>query len=136
MTIDAIPSHWPTRSKQLTSSFGYRKDPFTGRATFHAGIDISGDSGDAVFSAADGTVNEVGFDSQLGNYVIIEHLGGLQTAYMHLKKIDAREGDIVVRGEKIGQLGSSGRSTGPHLHFQIMQKNEPVNPLKYLAQHS
>ncbi|MDQ6421160.1 peptidoglycan DD-metalloendopeptidase family protein [Paenibacillus sp. LHD-117] len=136
MTVDAFPNLWPTRSKQLTSGFGYRRDPFTGRAAFHAGIDIDGKSGDAVFSAADGTVSEVGYDSQFGNYVIIKHLGDLQTAYMHLKQIDAREGDLVVRGEKIGQLGSSGRSTGPHLHFQIMQRSEPVNPLKYLATRS
>lgn len=132
-TVDAYPSYWPTRSKQLTSGFGYRRDPFTGRAAFHAGIDIDGRKGDAVFSAADGTVTEVGYDSQYGNYVIIKHLGDLQTAYMHLERSDAREGDLVVRGEKIGQLGSSGRSTGPHLHFQIMQRSEPVNPLKYLA---
>lgn len=132
-TVDAHPSYWPTRSKQLTSGFGYRKDPFTGRATFHAGIDIDGSSGDAVFSAADGTVSETGYNSQFGHYVIIEHLGDLQTAYMHLQQIDARKGDLVVRGEKIGLLGSSGRSTGPHLHFQIMQRSEPVNPLKYLA---
>lgn len=132
-TVDARPSYWPTRSKQLTSGFGYRRDPFTGRAAFHAGIDIDGNKGDAVFSAADGTVTEVGYDSQYGKYVIITHLGDLQTAYMHLERSDAREGDLVVRGEKIGQLGSSGRSTGPHLHFQIMQRSEPVNPLKYLA---
>lgn len=136
MTVDAYPSLWPTRSKQLTSGFGYRKDPFTGRTRFHAGIDIKGNTGDPVFSAADGTVSETGFDSQLGNYVIVDHLGGLQTAYMHLKSIEAREGDIVVRGEKIGLLGSSGRSTGPHLHFEIMQKSEPVNPLKFLAKES
>lgn len=133
MTVDAYPSSWPTRSKQLTSGFGYRRDPFTGHATFHAGIDIDGKSGDTVFSAAEGTVSETGYDSQYGNYIIIDHLGHLQTAYMHLLAIDAREGDTVVRGEKIGQLGSSGRSTGPHLHFQIMQRSEPVNPLKYLA---
>jgi murein DD-endopeptidase MepM/ murein hydrolase activator NlpD len=132
-TVDAYPSYWPTRSKQLTSGFGYRRDPFTGRAAFHAGIDIDGRTGDAVFSAADGTVTEVGYDSQYGKYVIIKHLGDLQTAYMHLERSDAREGDLVVRGEKIGQLGSSGRSTGPHLHFQIMQRSEPVNPLNYLA---
>nr|WP_306812976.1 M23 family metallopeptidase [Paenibacillus soyae] len=136
MTVDAYPNFWPTRSKSLTSGFGYRKDPFTGRATFHAGIDINGELGDAVFSAADGTVSDTGYDSRLGNFVIIDHLGGLQTAYYHLKRIDAKAGDVVVRGEKIGQLGSTGRSTGPHLHFEIMQKNEPVNPLKYLAQHS
>lgn len=136
MTVDAYPNYWPTRSKKLTSGFGYRKDPFTGRATFHAGIDIDGESGDTVFSAADGTVSETGYDSRYGNFVVIDHLGGLQTAYMHLKRIEARVGDVVVRGEKIGLLGSTGRSTGPHLHFQIMQKSEPVNPLKYLAQQS
>lgn len=136
MTVDAYPNLWPTRSKKMTSGFGYRKDPFTGRATFHAGIDIDGDVGDTVFSAADGTVSDTGFNSRYGNYVIIDHLGGLQTAYMHLSRIEAKVGDVVVRGEKIGLLGSTGRSTGPHLHFQIMQKNEPVNPLKYLAQRS
>ncbi|WP_168123637.1 M23 family metallopeptidase [Paenibacillus sp. HB172176] len=134
--VDAYPSYWPTKSKQLTSGFGYRRDPFTGRTAFHAGIDINGSSGDAVFSAADGTVSESGYDSQLGKYIIIDHLGGLQTVYMHLLQIEAREGDVVVRGEKIGLLGSSGRSTGSHLHFQIMQKNEPVNPLPYFAQNN
>ncbi|MEK3882845.1 peptidoglycan DD-metalloendopeptidase family protein [Paenibacillus sp. PL2-23] len=136
MTVDAYPSFWPTRSRKLTSGFGYRKDPFTGRAAFHAGIDIDGETGDAVFSAADGTVSDTGYDSRLGNYVIIDHLGELQTAYYHLKRIDARSGDVVVRGEKIGQLGSTGRSTGSHLHFEIMQRSEPVNPLKYLARNS
>ncbi|OBR64333.1 hypothetical protein A7K91_12520 [Paenibacillus oryzae] len=130
--VDAYPSYWPTSSRQLTSGFGYRKDPFTGRATFHAGIDINGKNGDAVFSAAEGTVSTTGYDSQFGNYVAIDHLGGLQTLYMHLQSIAATEGDTVVRGEKIGTIGSSGRSTGAHLHFQIMQSSEPVNPLGYL----
>ncbi|REK74657.1 M23 family peptidase [Paenibacillus paeoniae] len=135
-TVDAYPSLWPARSKQLTSGFGYRKDPFTGRATFHAGIDIDGEIGDVVFSAADGTVSDTGYDSRLGNYIVIDHLGELQTTYMHLKRIDTKIGEDVVRGEKIGLIGNSGRSTGPHLHFQIMQRNEPVNPLKFLAKHS
>lgn len=136
MAVDAYPSYWPTRSKRLTSGFGYRKDPFTGRATFHAGIDIDGEIGDVVFSAADGTVSDTGYDSRLGNYIVIDHLGELQTTYMHLKRADAKVGDVVVRGERIGLIGTTGRSTGPHLHFQIMQKNEPVNPLKFLAKHS
>ncbi|MNZ84163.1 Murein DD-endopeptidase MepM [compost metagenome] len=131
--VDGYPSGWPTNSKRMTSGFGYRSDPITGRTAFHAGIDITGRLGDPIFSAADGTVSEAGYDSSYGKYVIIDHPDGLQSAYMHLKQIEAKEGDEVVRGEKIGLLGSSGRSTGPHLHFQIMQKNEPVNPLKYLA---
>lgn len=130
--MDAIPSGWPTTSRQMTSGFGYRKDPFTGRATFHAGVDISGKLGDPVFSAADGDVLETGYSSSEGNYIIIDHHNGLKSVYMHLKHIEAQEGDTVVRGEKIGLLGSSGRSTGPHLHFQIVQKEEAVNPLKYL----
>lgn len=133
VSVDAYPSGWPTRSKMLTSGFGYRRDPFTGRTAFHAGLDITGKLGDPIFSAADGTVSDTGFNNSLGKYIIIDHLGGLQSAYMHLKEIEAKEGDTVVRGEKIGLLGSSGRSTGPHLHFQIMQKNEPVNPLPFLS---
>ncbi|MFD0961818.1 peptidoglycan DD-metalloendopeptidase family protein [Paenibacillus chungangensis] len=135
-TVDAIPSKWPTASKQLTSGFGYRKDPITGSIKFHAGIDIQGKSGDTVFSAADGVVSDTGYDRWLGYYIIIDHLNELQSAYMHLKQIDARVGEEVVKGERIGLLGSSGRSTGPHLHFQIMQTNEPVNPLKYTAHRS
>ncbi|MGO4180636.1 peptidoglycan DD-metalloendopeptidase family protein [Paenibacillus sp. MCAF9] len=133
VSVDAYPSGWPTRSKMLTSGFGYRRDPFTGRTAFHAGLDITGKLGDPIFSAADGTVSDTGFNNSLGKYIVIDHLGGLQSAYMHLKEIEAKEGDTVVRGEKIGLLGSSGRSTGPHLHFQIMQKNEPVNPLPFLS---
>lgn len=132
-SVDAYPSIWPTRSKLLSSGFGYRRDPLTGRAAFHAGIDITGKLGDPVFSAADGTVSETGFNSSLGSYIVIDHLEGLQSAYMHLKEIEAKKGDSVVRGEKIGLLGSSGRSTGPHLHFQIMHKHEPVNPIPYLS---
>ncbi|MFX3632180.1 MAG: M23 family metallopeptidase [Candidatus Pristimantibacillus sp.] len=130
--LDAIPSGWPTASQTMTSSFGYRKDPFTGRATFHAGIDISGKSGDPVFSAADGKVSESGYSSSEGNYIVIDHDNGLQSVYMHLQHNEAQEGETVARGEKIGLLGSSGRSTGPHLHFQVMQKHEAVNPLDYL----
>ncbi|MGG4144489.1 M23 family metallopeptidase [Paenibacillus algorifonticola] len=134
--VDSYPSGWPTYSKKLTSSFGYRKDPFTGKAVFHAGIDIGGKAGDPVFSAADGTIKEVGTGGSEGNYIIIDHHNGLNSVYMHMQSIEAKEGEQVVRGEKIGLLGSTGRSTGPHLHFQIMQGDEAVNPLPYLLQPS
>ncbi|QAY68150.1 M23 family metallopeptidase [Paenibacillus protaetiae] len=129
---DAYPSSWPTKSHMLTSSFGYRKDPINGSIKFHAGIDIAGKSGDTVFSAADGIVTETGSGGSEGNYIVIDHGNGLQSEYMHLEKIEATQGDTVVRGEKIGLMGSSGRSTGTHLHFQIMEKNTPVDPLPYL----
>ncbi|MFF2091704.1 M23 family metallopeptidase [Paenibacillus sp. NPDC058174] len=131
--LDAIPSGWPTSSHQMTSGFGYRKDPFTGKATFHAGIDIAGQIGDPVFSAASGIVEESGYSSSEGNHIVIDHGNGLRSVYMHLKQIEAREGDTIVRGEKIGLLGSTGRSSGPHLHFQVMQRDEAVNPLNYLS---
>jgi murein DD-endopeptidase MepM/ murein hydrolase activator NlpD len=130
--LAALPSGWPTVSHTLTSGFGYRTDPFTGRSMFHAGIDIGGKSGDPVFAAADGSVTETGFDSAKGNYIVIAHRGKLKTVYYHLKRIDVKRNDSVLRGEKIGLVGSTGRSTGPHLHFQIMQEDEPVNPFKYL----
>ncbi|GGG21524.1 M23 family metallopeptidase [Paenibacillus abyssi] len=130
--LDAKPTEWPTVSLKLTSSFGYRKDPFTGRAAFHAGVDIAGSTGDPVFSAADGTVLETGYDRSKGNYVVIGHRNQLKTSYYHLEAIGVKANESVVQGEKIGLLGSTGRSTGPHLHFQIMQSDEPINPLKYL----
>jgi len=132
--LDALPTGWPTkRSAKLTSGFGYRSDPFTRKSTFHAGVDIGGNTGDPVFSAGDGTVEETGRDASEGNYIVINHHNGLKTKYMHLSRIEAREGDEVVRGEKIGLMGSTGRSTGAHLHFQVMQHDEPINPMRYLG---
>lgn len=129
---DAVPSGWPTLSRKLTSTFGYRKDPFTGRSAFHAGVDMAGRSGDPVYAAGDGTVEESAFDRSKGHYVVLRHRNGLRSVYMHLKKRTVKSGEAVKRGERIGQLGSTGRSTGPHLHFEIWKDGEEVNPLDYL----
>ncbi len=129
---DAIPSGWPAGTRKLTSGFGYRADPFTGRSTMHAGIDLAGRTGDPVYAAGDGTVEEQGFDRSRGNYIILAHPNGLKSVYMHLKQADVDEGDEVTRGETIGRLGSTGRSTGPHLHFEILEDGEAVNPIRYL----
>ncbi|MFC5701800.1 peptidoglycan DD-metalloendopeptidase family protein [Cohnella faecalis] len=130
--IESRPSGWPTVSRKLTSGFGYRRDPINGRSTFHAGIDISGDEDDPVFAAGSGTVKETGFNSSRGNYIIITHRSGLESWYMHLRRISVKTGAIVGRGEVIGRLGNTGRSTGPHLHFQVVVQDEPVSPLPYL----
>lgn len=130
--IAGNPTLWPTTSKVLTSSFGYRTDPFTGKAAFHAGIDIAGENGGPVFAAGAGQVVTSEESGARGRYIIIEHPGGLQTWYMHLSKIQVNVGDSVDKGEQIGQLGSTGRSTGPHLHFQVVKQNKPVNPLPYI----
>ncbi|TVY01111.1 M23 family metallopeptidase [Cohnella terricola] len=132
--FDALPSGWPTVSRKLTSGFGYRSDPFTGKSTFHAGVDITGDVGDPIFAAGDGTVKVAEFNLTRGNYIIIAHRNGLESWYMHLSKIEVNAGQQLKRGDKIGKMGNSGRSTGPHLHFQVVASEEPVNPLPYLRQ--
>jgi murein DD-endopeptidase MepM/ murein hydrolase activator NlpD len=131
--METIPSTWPTVSRKLSSNFGYRKDPLNGRSAFHAGIDISGDVGEPVFAAGSGVVKEAGFERARGNYIIITHRAGLESSYFHLRRVDVSKGYKVKRGEKIGQLGNTGRSTGPHLHFQVVLHDEPVNPLRYLS---
>jgi len=132
--LDALPSGWPTVSRKLTSGFGYRSDPFTGKSTFHAGVDIAGDVGDPIYAAGDGTVKVAEFNRTRGNYIIIAHRNGLESWYMHLSKIEVKAGQQLERGDKIGKMGNSGRSTGPHLHFQVVASEEPVNPLPYLRQ--
>jgi len=126
------PSYWPTDSTRITSEFGYRKDPFTRRTAYHAGIDIGGRSGDPVYAAADGVVSAVGYERSHGYYVTIKHENGLQTNYFHLRKYLVSKGQKVEKGEKIALLGSTGRSTGPHLHFEVVENGKNVDPLNYL----
>ncbi|WP_223068124.1 M23 family metallopeptidase [Paenibacillus caui] len=130
--LSGTPSLWPTPSRRITSSFGYRRDPFTGRAAFHAGIDIGGQVGDPVYAAAAGKVTAVQQDGSRGKYIIIRHPNGLETWYMHLNSAEVRKDEDILKGQLIGQLGNTGRSTGPHLHFQVMKKDEAVDPLPYM----
>lgn len=129
---EGMPSLWPTTSKRLTSSFGYRSDPFTGRSAYHAGIDIAGKTGDPVYAAGTGIVTTAERSGARGLYIVVQHPNGLETWYMHLSKIDVSVGDHVGQGETIGKLGSSGRSTGPHLHFQVVKNNRTIDPMPYL----
>ncbi|ASA26067.1 M23 family metallopeptidase [Paenibacillus donghaensis] len=123
---------WPTKSKVMTSSFGYRTDPFKGSSAFHSGIDIAGSIGDPVYAAMEGEVTAVDQQGARGKYIILKHPNGLETWYMHLSGMLVSPGDTVQKGEKIGLLGSTGRSTGPHLHFQVVKHNKTVNPLTYV----
>ncbi|MGG3281755.1 M23 family metallopeptidase [Paenibacillus solani] len=129
---EGMPSLWPTTSKRLTSNFGYRSDPFTGRSAYHAGIDIAGKTGDPVYAAGAGVVTAAERSGARGLYIVVQHPNGLETWYMHLSKIDVSVGDHVGQGETIGKLGSSGRSTGPHLHFQVVKNNRTIDPMPYL----
>lgn len=131
--IQQMPLGRPARGR-ITSGFGSRIDPFNGQPAFHAGIDFKGSVGAPVTATADGMIKEVGWDAGgYGNYVIIRHSSGYQTLFAHLSKTLVRRGGAVSRGDQVGLLGSSGRSTGPHLHYEVHYKGKAVDPEKYLS---
>lgn len=117
---------------RFTSGFGYRLHPVTGRREFHYGIDIAGPQGTVIKAYAAGTVTRAQFSSGYGNYIEINHGGGLSTLYAHLSKINVSVGTRVTVGQQIGLMGSTGVSTGSHLHFEVKRNGTPVNPLNYL----
>jgi murein DD-endopeptidase MepM/ murein hydrolase activator NlpD len=125
------PSLWPIEGR-VTSSFGERQDPFNGEGAFHSGIDIAAAYGTAVRAAADGDVAKAGFGTGYGREITIDHGHDLLTLYGHLSSIAVVEGEHVTRGQVIGYVGQSGRSTGPHLHYEVRVHDVPVNPHKYL----
>jgi murein DD-endopeptidase MepM/ murein hydrolase activator NlpD len=126
------PSVWPVIGK-LESGFGGRRNPFGGNSyEFHSGQDIEAAWGDPVVAGASGTVTFVGWQNGYGQLVVIDHGGGLTTRYGHLSHTDVAQGQTVGRSQFIGRVGSTGRSTGPHLHYEIRINDEPVNPLQYL----
>ncbi|BBI35345.1 M23 family metallopeptidase [Cohnella abietis] len=130
--IAVTPTIWPTDSRKITSTFGIRKDPFKRRATYHAGLDIGANIGEPIYAAANGTVIEAGRSPSHGNNVLISHSNGLQTHYSHMSKIITTVGAKVSKGDIIGEIGSTGRSTGPHLHYEVILNGEHVDPLPYL----
>jgi murein DD-endopeptidase MepM/ murein hydrolase activator NlpD len=128
--IDA-PSLWPVDGR-VTSSFGEREDPFNGEGAFHAGVDISAGYGEPIHATADGVVEIAGMTSGYGREVTIDHGNGIKTLYGHMSGFAVSAGDSVHRGQVIGYIGLSGRSTGPHVHYEVRIRNIPVNPHKYL----
>lgn len=117
---------------EISSGFGSRIDPLNGRMAFHPGIDFRGRTGDPVQATADGMVKEVSRSGALGRYVILNHGHGFETMYAHLHKSHVRRGEEVKRGQVIGQVGNTGRSTGSHLHYGIQHHGKSINPRKYL----
>lgn len=126
------PTVWPVVGK-LESGFGGRRSPFGGSSyEFHSGQDIEAAWGDPVVAGASGLVTFVGWQNGYGQLVVVDHGGGLTTRYGHLSHIDVVQGQTVARSQFIGRVGSTGRSTGPHLHYEVRINDEPVNPLQYL----
>lgn len=116
----------------VTSRFGYRQSPFTGKREFHKGLDIANRIGTPIIATADGTVSYSGMKGMLGNLVIIDHGHGLVTRYGHIDTLEVKVGATVKRGQVIARMGNTGRSTGPHLHYEIRLNGVPVNPTKYI----
>ncbi|MCC6865395.1 MAG: M23 family metallopeptidase [Ignavibacteria bacterium] len=127
-----IPMGYPYNGI-LSSNYGYRKNPFGGYSgEFHPGIDIKGPMGDQIFATADGIVNRCDNYNGYGNAVVLDHKCGLQTLYGHLTKVNVVQGQFVKAGDVIGFLGSTGRSTGPHIHYEIRRNNDDINPEPYV----
>jgi len=133
-TTDAayLPTMWAHLGK-INNEFGFRRNPFGGRAyEFHPGMDIDGERGDLVVAPASGTIIWAGYKGGYGNMVQIDHGNGLTTCYGHMSKLEAEVGETVTRGQLIGYIGSTGRSTGPHLHFELRLNDKPINPRHFL----
>ena len=128
----ATPAIWPVLG-QLTSSFGARRDPFTLADSLHPGLDVDVDLGAPVHVTADGVVAEAGYHPEYGNVVTVSHGFGIQTRYAHLQRFVVRQGTSVRRGQVVGHAGSTGRSTGTHLHYEVWIDGHAVNPLQYLV---
>jgi murein DD-endopeptidase MepM/ murein hydrolase activator NlpD len=129
---NATPSIWPTHGG-LTSFFGGRSDPLTGEPAYHSGIDISAEKGQPVYATADGAVQSAGYTGDYGNLIVLKHAFGLSTRYGHLSAYHVKAGDTVKRGDVIGYIGSTGRSTGSHLHYEILVNGQLMNPLQLLT---
>jgi murein DD-endopeptidase MepM/ murein hydrolase activator NlpD len=129
---DNIPNVWAHLGK-INNEFGFRRNPFGGRTyEFHPGMDIDGERGDLINATAAGTISKAGWQGGYGNMVEIDHGNGLITRYGHMSKLNVEVGDSVTRGQLIGFIGSTGRSTGPHLHYELRLNDHPINPRRFL----
>jgi len=123
---------YPLKNFRTTSPFGWRIDPISGVRRYHAALDMAAPTGTPVMAAMDGTVSATGYNSTYGNYIIMKHSNNYQSLYAHLNTLGVKKGEFAAQGKKIGEVGSTGYSTGPHLHFQVFKNSQPINPLEVL----
>ncbi|MBL8922548.1 MAG: M23 family metallopeptidase [Myxococcaceae bacterium] len=129
--LASVPSVWPTRG-WVTSDFGSRVDPYTSERVMHAGIDIAGPHGKEIIAPSDGTVVFAGLEGGYGNVVVIDHGYGIKTRYGHLASVKVKPGERVKRGDLVAAMGNTGRSTGPHLHYEVRVNGIAQNPRKFI----
>lgn len=127
-----VPTQAPIPSANLGSIFGWRIDPITGQSALHTGLDFAAETGTSIFSAAGGVVVTQEYHFQYGNMIEIDHGNGLISRYAHSSKVFVKKGDLIKRGQKIAEVGTTGRSTGPHLHFEVLVQGIPQDPQKFL----
>tara|TARA_E500000305_G_scaffold107965_2_gene109213 strand:- start:571 stop:1272 length:702 start_codon:yes stop_codon:yes gene_type:complete len=132
----AVPSRMPVEEMRMSSSYGMRDHPVLRQRKQHNGVDLAAPRGTPVYATADGMVGVAKYWGSYGNYVQIEHGGELETRYGHLSAYTVQAGDMVSKGDLIGYVGSTGRSTGPHLHYEVRIDGEPVNPIPYMVAHA
>lgn len=130
---DTLPNRSPIAAAFNSSSYGWRLDPFNGHKAFHEGLDFTADTGTAIYAAAGGIVVAAGPTPDYGKIVKIDHGSGLETRYAHASKLLVKAGDRVEKGQKVAEVGSTGRSTGPHLHYEIRLNGNALDPKKYLS---
>lgn len=130
----SVPSRMPLEGAQLTSGFGMRTHPVLGGRRAHAGIDLAAPTGTPVYATADGVVSRADWYSSYGLYISVEHGASMQTRYAHLSRLAVAAGDNVKKGDLIGYVGSTGRSTGPHLHYEVRVDGLAVNPIPYMVE--
>jgi len=131
-----LPQNTPVTAGFVGSGFGTRLDPFSGQMTMHAGLDFAAPVGTPILAAAGGVVSAAEYNPAYGNMVVIDHGNGLQTLYGHASKLEVRAGEIVRKGQQIANVGSTGRSTGSHLHFEVHVNGSPQNPARFLSRQS
>jgi len=132
MPAVSIPSRMPVEGVRLTSNYGMREHPVLGGRRAHKGIDLAGPVGTPVYATADGVVTHAGWDNGYGRLVKIKHDFGIETRYAHLSQLRVEVGQRVSRGDRIGDMGNSGRSTGTHLHYEVRLSGSPVNPMTFI----
>jgi len=134
LSAAVTPSGWPVQGGWVSSGFGQRADPFNGHQSYHEGVDIASNLGSSILAMGDGVVSHSGEKAGYGLLVEVTHESGLVTRYAHASAVLVRVGDRVQKGQSVALVGSSGRSTGPHLHFEVVRNGVSVNPMRYLQQ--
>ncbi len=127
-----VPTEAPVKDVSLGSTFGWRIDPITGRSALHTGLDFPAEPGTSIYAAAGGVVVTQEFHPQYGNMIEVDHGNDLITRYAHSSRVFVKKGDLIKRGQKIAEVGTTGRSTGPHLHFEVLVQGVPQDPQKFL----